>query len=104
MPRECGATSNHSTVGESPRTGSPAFAGDDSAELSLRHTRHAPAIDGSALERAEYKTLGGEADEADRDDRGEHRVGIQKLLGVENDPAQTPVGCGQHFGAYHRDP
>ena len=72
--------------------------------LPLRHARHAPAIDGGALKRAEHKALGREADEADGDDRSEHHVGVEKLLGVEDHPARAPIGCSQHFGADHRDP
>jgi hypothetical protein len=41
---------------------------------------------------------------ADDRERGQHHVRVQELLGVENDPAQAPVGGGEHLGAHDRDP
>ena len=35
---------------------------------------------------------------------GEHHVGVEEFLGVEDHPAQAPVGGGEHLGAHDRDP
>ena len=44
------------------------------------------------------------ADAADDEEGGEHHVGIEEFLGVENHPAQSPIRAGQHFRTNHRDP
>ena len=72
--------------------------------MSSRRPRQAPAINGGAFDRAEHQTLRGESDAADDDERRKHHVGVEEFLGVEDDPAKTPIGAGQHFGADDRDP
>ena len=72
--------------------------------VTLRRAHHAPAQHRGALDRAEHQALEHEADHADHGERGQHHVGVEEFLGVEDHPAQTPVGGGEHLGADDRDP
>src|ERR1700732_2939389 len=65
--------------------------------LAPRGLRHAPAVDRGALDRAEHQALGRKADPADDEKRCQHHIGIEKLLGVEDDPAQSPIRTRQHL-------
>ena len=44
------------------------------------------------------------ADGADHRQGRQHDVGVEEFLGVEDDPAESPVGRREHLGADHRDP
>src|SRR6266545_4924895 len=72
--------------------------------LCLRRPHHAPAHDSGTLERAEHQPLEHEADRTDHGECGEHHVGVEKFLGVEDHPAQAPIGGREHLGAHDRDP
>src|SRR5947209_4277380 len=72
--------------------------------LPLRRAHHAPTHDGGSFERAEDEPLEHEADGADDGKGGHHDIGIQKFLGIENNPTKSPVRCGEHLGAHHSDP
>src|SRR5207249_9715551 len=64
------------------------------APSRARHPDHAPPAHGPALERLEDNALEDEPEDADGDERGDHDVGVEELLGVEDQPAEAPAGGG----------
>src|SRR5215510_4742568 len=65
---------------------------------------HAPATDRAVLEYLEDKPLDDETEPADDEEAPEHHVGVEVLLGVEDDPAEPPAGGRDHLAADDRDP
>src|SRR5215510_273831 len=72
--------------------------------LALCRAHHAPTQHRHTLKRAKDKAFESKADKTDDDERGKHDVGVEKLLGVENDPAEAPIRCSYHLRAHNSDP
>src|SRR6058998_1391035 len=69
------------------------------ASSRAHHSHHAPPADGPALERLEDDALEDEPEDSDDDQGGDHGVGVEELLGVEDQPAEPPAGGGDHLTA-----
>src|SRR5262245_56486215 len=69
-----------------------------------RHPDHAPSAHRAPLERLEDDALEDEPEDTDGDERGDHDVGVEELLGVEDQPAEAPARGGDHLAADHGDP
>ena len=59
-------------------------------KLALNSLHHAPAAHREPLQGLEDQPLEDESDDADDREARQHDIGVEKLLGVEDDPTQTP--------------
>src|SRR5262245_24112986 len=69
-----------------------------------RGADHAPSAHGAPLDDLEDQPLEPEPEDADDHERAQHHVGPEKLLGIEDDPAEAPAGRGDHLAPDHGDP
>ena len=72
--------------------------------LALRRPHHAPSLHGCLLDASEHDALERKPDAPNHHQRGQHQVGVEELLGIEDHPAEPPVRGGEEFGADYRDP
>src|SRR2546430_13769691 len=72
--------------------------------LALNRFHHSPTCYRSLLDRVKDQALKSESNDTNNRKTRHHHVGIEKLLGVENHPPQSPIRGGDHLAAYHSDP
>src|SRR4030095_1827509 len=73
-------------------------------ELALNRLHHAPATHRAPLQGLEDQSLENESHDADDCQGRQHDIGVEKLLGVEDDPTQTPRRGRDHLASDHSDP